>query len=51
MKSVFIKLKIFALLFVFALPFTPVATTQTGSNLRFDRKLGARFVAGGDEAG
>ena len=39
MKSVFIKLKIFALLFVFALPFTPVATTQTGSNLRFDRKL------------
>jgi beta-N-acetylhexosaminidase len=39
MKSVFIKLKIFALLFVFALPFTPVAITQTGSNLRFDRKL------------
>jgi beta-N-acetylhexosaminidase len=39
MKSVFIKLKIFALLFVFALPFTPVATTQTGGNLRFDRKL------------
>jgi beta-N-acetylhexosaminidase len=39
MKSVFIKLKIFALLFVFALPFTPVANTQTGSNLRFDRKL------------
>jgi beta-N-acetylhexosaminidase len=39
MKSVFIKLKIFAILFVFALPFTPVANTQTGSNLRFDRKL------------
>jgi beta-N-acetylhexosaminidase len=39
MKSVFIKLRIFALLFVFALPFTPVVITQTGSNLRFDRKL------------
>jgi beta-N-acetylhexosaminidase len=39
MKSVFIKLKIFALLFVFALPFIPVASSQTGSNLRFDRKL------------
>jgi beta-N-acetylhexosaminidase len=39
MKSVFIKLKIFALLFVFALPFMPVASTQTGGNLRFDRKL------------
>ena len=39
MKSVFIKLKVFALLFAFALPFTPVASTQTGSNLRFDRKL------------
>ena len=35
----FIKLKIFALLFVFALLFTPGASTQTGSNLRFDRKL------------
>ena len=39
MKSVFIKLKVFALIFAFALPFMPVASTQTGSNLRFDRKL------------
>jgi beta-N-acetylhexosaminidase len=39
MKILFIKLKVFALLFAFALPFTPGASTQTGSNLRFDRKL------------
>ncbi|HEV2669290.1 MAG TPA: glycoside hydrolase family 3 N-terminal domain-containing protein [Blastocatellia bacterium] len=39
MQSVFIKLKVFALLFAFTLLFTPVASTQTGGNLRFDRKL------------
>jgi beta-N-acetylhexosaminidase len=39
MKSVFNKLKVFVLLFAFALLFTPGASTQTGGNLRFDRKL------------
>lgn len=39
MKSVFIKLKAVALLLAFALLFTSVASTQTGSNLRFDRRL------------
>ncbi len=39
MKNVFIKLKAFALLLAFALLFAPGASTQTRSNLRFDRKL------------
>lgn len=39
MKSVFTKLKIFALLLAFAIVFAPVTSTQTRSNPPFDRKL------------
>src|SRR5262249_27174036 len=39
MKNLFIKLKVIALLLAFAILFAPVASTQTGGNLRFDRKL------------
>lgn len=39
MRSLFIKLKAFALLLASAILFAPVASTQTGSNLPFDRKL------------
>src|SRR5215475_8290480 len=39
MKSVSIKLKVFALLVAFAILFAPVASTQTWSNPSFDRKL------------
>ncbi|MGH9751572.1 MAG: glycoside hydrolase family 3 protein [Blastocatellia bacterium] len=42
MKSVFIKLKAFTLLLAFAVLFAPAASMQTGSNLRFDRKLGRK---------
>src|SRR5215475_5174507 len=39
MDSVYIKLKVFALLVAFAILFAPVASTQTWSNPSFDRKL------------
>jgi beta-N-acetylhexosaminidase len=39
MKSCFVTLKIIAILLAFAILFAPVASTQTGGNLRFDRKL------------
>jgi beta-N-acetylhexosaminidase len=39
MKNLFIKLKAFILLLTFALLFAPGASTQSGSHLRFDRKL------------
>ncbi len=39
MENVSTKLKAFALLLAFAIVFAPRASTQTGSNLPFDRKL------------
>src|SRR5215475_15052315 len=39
MKSVFIKLNAFAILLALAFLFAPDASTQTGGNLPFDRKL------------
>jgi beta-N-acetylhexosaminidase len=42
MKNHFIKIKAFSLLLTFALLLAPGASTQTGGNLRFDRKLGKK---------
>src|SRR5262245_17478414 len=42
MKKIFFALKIITLLLAFTLLFMPVASTQTGGNPRFDRKLGKK---------